>query len=256
MQSLFSYVVKFLNIVNPITNEPNLKTRVIKTDVTINSFKLQKLIEPEMVAIPRGSVPDKTDTKSRFNGQAVAAFEMGKYAVTVAQWKAVMGCLPRGNDELSRAHPVMNVNWYDVKNFIIKLNQLTNKTYRLPTELEWEYVARAGSANDYYFHRSDLFHSDRSRDKVNYDKIRTGTMPVGSLPPNPWGLHEMLGNIWEWVEYTKIVGFNPNAIRDDNSNILRGGCWASHESDITLAARVEHSNSECGWNSFGFRLAI
>jgi len=253
MQSISSYFVKLLNIVNPVSSRLPIKkpfTYMVKPQHSV------VIIQPEMVAIASGAMPDKTDKQSRFIGQEVAAFEIGKYAVTVAQWQAVMGRLPRGNDELSSEQPVMNVNWYDVQNFITKLNQLTGKTYRLPTELEWEYAVRASSTEDYYFHHSELHHINRDRDKVNYDKNRDGTVVVGSLPPNPWGLHEMLGNIWEWVDYTKTKGFNPNAVYDESCHILRGGCWASSSFEIRLTAQTEHGNNECGWNSFGFRLAL
>jgi len=214
------------------------------------------IIQPEMVAIPSGIMPNSKDKQSRFNSREVTTFELGKYAVTVAHWRTIMRSLPDGNSELSNEHPVMNVNWHDVQHFITRLNNLTGKVYRLPSELEWEYAARAGSAGDYYFHHSDLYRVKRNRDKVNHDKNRTGSVSVGRLPSNPWGLHEMLGNIWEWVDYTKKEGFNPNTVRDNSYNILRGGCWASHESDIKLTSRAQHGNSEHGWNSFGFRLAL
>jgi len=252
MQSIASYVVKLLNIVNPVSSRLPVKKPIT---YMVKSQLFESIITPEMVAISSGVMPNVKDKKSRFNGRSVAAFEIGKYAVTVGQWCAVMGDLPERHKDLTDQHPIMNVSWHNVHNFITKLNRLTGKAYRLPTELEWEYAARGGTANDYYFHRDDLFRVDRNRDKVNHDKNRTGTVPVGSLPPNPWGLHEMLGNIWEWVDYTKIEGFNPNAVRDNSSNILRGGCWASHESDIKLTSRAGHGNSERGWNSFGFRLA-
>jgi len=123
-------------------------------------------------------------------------FYMGKYEVTQAQWKAVMGENPsrfKGDD-----HPVENVSWEDVQQFIQKLNAKEGKeACRLPTEAEWEYAARAGTTTIYSFGNN----ASQLGNYAWYDENSGNTThPVGDKPPNPWGLYDMHGNVWEWVQ--------------------------------------------------------
>jgi formylglycine-generating enzyme required for sulfatase activity len=117
------------------------------------------------------------------------AFEIGKYEVTQAQWQAVMGSNPSANkgDNL----PVETVSWNDVRDFLAKLNaQNDGFKYRLPTEAEWEYAARAGSATEPASLNDIACYADDSGDQ---------THPVGQKQPNAWGLYDMYGNVREWV---------------------------------------------------------
>lgn len=207
-------------------------------------------ISPEMIVIPAGYVPSGSNGSSRYAGKEVASFELAKYAVTNQLWKSVMDFIPDSKFNKLLDHPVVNVSWYNVQEFLENLNKQTKKQYRLPTELEWEYAARASTIVDYHCDRKSLFQTNI----INFNKNRAGPVPVNSLPANPWGLYEMLGNVWEWVDAGRTVPGIGN-IKDHELRVLRGGCWASHESDVTLTARAEHQKSEAGWNTFGFRVA-
>lgn len=208
---------------------------------------------PAMVVIPSGEMPLTKAAAYRddYSGQHVESFEIGKYVVTVAEWLDIMDYLPPDTDTLFHGLPVVNVNWYDVHRYIEKINERTGKQYRLPTELEWEYAARAGTSNDYHVSRNTAINGS----VINLDKHNPGPVEVGSFPPNGWGCYEMLGNVWEWVSdgCRRVPG-----LKDDvgyELNVLRGGCWASSEFEVTLTARDEHEKETHGWNSFGFRLA-
>ena len=114
---------------------------------------------------------------------------IGKYEVTQELWQAVMGSNPSHFNECGPDCPVEQVSWDDVQAFIAKLNAREGgQRYRLPTEAEWEYAARAGTSGDRYGNLDAIaWYVDNSRDR---------THPVGQKAPNAWGLHDMLGNVW------------------------------------------------------------
>jgi formylglycine-generating enzyme required for sulfatase activity len=152
-------------------------------------------------------------------------FYLGKYEVTQAQWEAVMGYNPsawRGQRNL----PVEQVSWEDVQEFLRRLNTEEGAVrYRLPTEAEWEYAARAGTATAYSF-GSDVSRLD---EYAWYGGNAAHTShPVGLLKPNAWGLHDMHGNVWEWVHdcyETYPIGtvIDPQGPTSGGSRVFRGG---------------------------------
>ncbi|TAG86585.1 MAG: hypothetical protein EAZ18_25495, partial [Oscillatoriales cyanobacterium] len=163
----------------------------------------------DMIAIPGGSFvmgsPSTESGRSDNEGQqrtvTVAPFFMGKYEVTQAQYQAVMGNNPSRFKGAKR--PVEQVSWNEAVEFCRKLTQKTGKSYRLPSEAEWEYACRAGTTTPFYF--GDTI----TPDLVNYDGnypygaapkglYRQQTTDVGSFPPNSFGLYDMHGNVWEW----------------------------------------------------------
>jgi len=154
-------------------------------------------------------------------------FYLGIYEVTQGQWEAVMGDNPsRFTGDPNR--PVENVSWDDVQKFIDKLNTKEGGTkYRLPTEAEWEYAARAGSKTAYSF-------GDDSSQLSKYawfgDNAGNTTHLVGKLQPNVWGLYDMHGNVWEWVQdwygkYTAEPVTDPQGPAAGSYRVIRGGGW-------------------------------
>ncbi len=149
-------------------------------------------------------------------------WRMGKYQVTQAQWKAVMGNNPSGFQSDDR--PVDSVSWDDAKDFCKKLSEKTGKEYRLPTEEEWEYACQAGSTGDYCFGDDAQLLGEYAW----YGENSGGeTHPVGQKQPNAWGLYDMHGNVWEWCED------GPGA-----EKWLRGGSWGSVGGYCRSARRV------------------
>jgi formylglycine-generating enzyme required for sulfatase activity len=183
-------------------------------------------------------------------------FYLGKYPVTQNQWKKVMGSNPssfKGDDR-----PVEKVSWSDVQEFIKRLNEMeSGHKYRLPSEAEWEYACRAGTTTRY------SFGDDESKldDYAWYDKKSGGeTHPVGEKRSNPWGLYDMHGNVWEWVQdrYHDTYEGAPSdgsAWEDGNSSLCvgRGGGWSRDARDCRSAGR---GRNDPGYRSgsLGFRL--
>ncbi len=166
---------------------------------------------------------------------AVSSFYMGKYEVTQAQWKAVMGKNPsnfKGCDDC----PVENVSWNDVQNFIKKLNEKTGKTYRLPTETEWEFAARGGNNSQSYIYAGSNSLSGVAWYRDNAD---TKTHPVGKKAPNELGLYDMSGNVYEWC--SNYYNAYPNCkgiVENGQSRVIRGGSWGHNAKNSRSATRV------------------
>jgi len=182
---------------------------------------------PEMVVLPAGSVGP--------------AFALGKYEVTQGQWRAIMGNNPSHFNNCGDTCPVEQVSWNDAQEFIKKLNAKTGKQYRLPSEAEWEYACRAGAQQEYCG-------SDNVDSVAWYVSNRgnSSTHPVGRKQPNAWGLYDMSGNVWEWVEDCSNG--------DCAYRVLRGGSWY-YDPQGTRAASRYGSRPSNGSYEDGFRLA-
>ena len=151
-------------------------------------------------------------------------FWLGKYEVTQEEWEAVMGSNPSYFSECGNC-PIEQVSWEDAQDFIGRLHAREGrKVYRLPTEAEWEYAARAGTAGDRY----------GNVDAVAWYHGNSGnrTQPVGGKAPNAFGLHDMLGNVWEWVEDWAAAGRLGGTVTDPRGpgsgvrRVVRGGAWS------------------------------
>ena len=226
----------------------------------------------EMVSIPGGtfSMGDLSgkgyDDEEPVHRVTVPAFNMGKYEVTFTQWDTCVadgGCGRYRPDDAGWGRgnrPVINVSWDNVQTFIFWLNKKTGGNFRLPSEAEWEYAARAGSTTMYSWGNS------LGRNRANCDNDSCGdrwdyTAPVGSFRANAWGLHDMYGNVWEWVQDCWNDGYvgAPNdgstwELGNCGRRVFRGGSWYNTPGGLRSADR--------GWNTrsdrdyfIGFRLA-
>jgi formylglycine-generating enzyme required for sulfatase activity len=189
-------------------------------------------------------------------------FYLGKYEVTQSQWVSVMGDNPSKFN--GQNNPVENVSWDDVQEFIWKLNEKegTGK-YRLPTEAEWEYAARAGTTSTYSFGDDEGFWGFYARRYAWYG-ANSGetTHPVGQKKPNPWGLYDMHGNVWEWVQdwygkeyYAGSPATDPRGPSLGSYRVIRGGGWNINAGYCRSAYRRNNTPDNRG-NSLGFRLAF
>ena len=187
----------------------------------------------------------------------LSGYYIGKYEVTQKLWKAVMGNNPSNfkGDNL----PVECVNWNDVQEFLRKLNAMTGKNYRLPTEAEWEYAARGGNRSRGYKYsggnRIDI-------DDVAWYNGNSGsrTHAVGTKSPNELGIYDMSGNVYEWCQdwygsYSSSSQRNPKGPNSGSSRVLRGGCWC-HPVGYSRVSSRNFNYPNGGYYEFGFRLAL
>ena len=206
---------------------------------------------PDMVLLPSGSLPMKLD-KSPDPKVAVAvavavivnvpSFAIGKTEVTQRQWKALMGDNPSRFVACGLDCPVENVSWKDIAQFIRKLNQKTGQNYRLPSEAEWEYAARGGSSTDALFADNAAALDDQAWYIAN---SRKAPRPVASKKPNAFGLHDLYGNLWEWVEdcfHDSYAGLPPDGSAwttacTSPQRVLRGGSWSDEASSMRNRGR-------------------
>ena len=250
----------------------------------------------DMVAIPGGTFtmgsPEsealRDSDESPQHRVTIPDFFMGRYEVTQAQWFAVMGSDYNANGWQERWRsldsnfkgdnlPIVRVSWDDAQEFIQRLNRLTGKTYRLPTEAEWEYAARAGTTTPF------SYGDNITPSVVNYDgnypygnapkgEYRVVTIEVNSLYPNPWGLYHIHGNVWEWVQdqYHDSYANKPSTLVSDGSNpwitntnalasndlrVLRGGSWFNVAWSSRSANRYR-GNRDLRYDFNGFRVVL
>ncbi|HAH11184.1 MAG TPA: hypothetical protein DCL54_11865 [Alphaproteobacteria bacterium] len=236
---------------------------------------------PLMVVIPAGTFlmgsPETERKRAQDEGPQrkvtiARPFAVGKYAVTFDEWDASAkegGCPsnPNPSDEgwERGTRPVINVRWDDAQEYVTWLSKKTGKTYRLLSEAEWEYACRAGTTTPFSFGETISTAQANYRGTATYGmgvegEDRQKTMPVGSFPANAFGLHEMHGNVWEWVQdcyglYTEAPSDGSAAEKANGSNrVLRGGCWGNGPKALRSANRF--GNSFGGrYSKFGFRVA-
>ncbi|MGL6138227.1 MAG: formylglycine-generating enzyme family protein, partial [Planktothrix sp.] len=185
----------------------------------------------------------------------IASFLIGQYAVTQAQWRAVAGLSKRQIDlnsdpsDFKRDNnlPVDSVNWFEALEFCDRLSQFTGRTYRLPSEAEWEYACRAGTTTPFYFGEtitSDLVNYD-GNSTYGYGIYRKKTTAVGSFPPNAFGLYDMHGNLWEWCADPWHENYNSaptdGSVWESGGNtqyrVIRGGSWGYYAMNCRGASR-------------------
>ena len=186
---------------------------------------------------------------------SLSSFYIGKYEVTQALWKAVMGSNPSNwkGDNL----PVENVSWNDCQTFLRKLNAMTGKNFRLPTEAEWEYAARGGNRSRGYQYSGSNVLSDVAWYDDNSGRK---THNVGTKAPNELGIYDMSGNVWEWCQdwkgsYSSSAQTNPKGPSSGSYRVDRGGSWFNFAWSCRVACRYCHT-PDYRYFDLGFRLAL
>ncbi len=209
--------------------------------------------------------PRRLSDETQHQVTLTKSYYMQSTEVTQGQWKAVMGSNPSSFSDCGEDCPVDHVSWHDVQEFIRRLNQRegTNE-YRLPNEAEWEYAARAGTTTP--FNTGNCL----STDQANYDGsfpytgcpsgvYRGETVPVASFAPSAWGLYDMHGNVWEWVQdwygsYPTSAVTDPAGPSSGSVRVLRGGSWYGPAGLCRSAFRGRDPGGRC--SILGFRLVV
>ena len=198
---------------------------------------------------------DALDGEKPAHQVTLSSFSIGKYEVTQEEWQAVMGSNP--SKFIGSKRPVENVSWTDCQEFILKLNQMTSKRFRLPTEAEWEYVARGGNRSNGYKYAG----SDNLGSVAWYDgNSGSETHDVGLKSPNELGLYDIIGNVYEWCQdwygsYSSSNQTNPTGASYGSDHVLRGGSWVSNAWCCRSSARGYYGPSDRTFN-LGLRLAL
>ncbi len=247
----FQFETVTVNTQGNITNRRNEEANYFEED-------LGNRVTLEMVQIPEGTFTMGSPEGEAERGQdespqhqvKVPEFFMGKYEITQAQYKAIMGSNP--SNFKGEKRPVEQVSWDEAVEFCKKLSQKTGKTYRLPSEAEWEYACRAGTTTPFYFGETittDLvnYNGDYPYGSAPKGEYRQQTTDVEKFPPNSFGLYDMHGNVWEWCEDV----YNDNYIdapkdgtawltgEDNNTKLMRGhGGWLDAARFCRSAARA------------------
>ena len=227
------------------------------TKVGANAPKAESIFRdcpdcPELAVIPAGSY-DMGETGSTHR-VTLKGFALGKTEVTQGQWKAIMGNNPSNFTSCGDNCPVEQVSWNDAHAFIEKLNAKTGKQYRLPSEAEWEYACHAGGRQAYC--------GSDNLDSVAWHDSNSGnsTHPVAEKQSNAFGLHDMSGNVWEWVEdgyhadYKGAPDDGSAWLGNDANRVLRGGSWIVSPRVGREAGRNWYETGSSYYN-LGFRLA-
>ncbi|AFY47326.1 hypothetical protein Nos7524_1448 [Nostoc sp. PCC 7524] len=261
----FRFETVIVNARGNITNRQNQTARYFAEDLG-NGVTL------EMVQIPGGTFtmgsPENEAQRQSDEGLQrevrVPGFFMGRYEITQEQYQAIMGTNP--SNFKGEKRPVETVSWDNAVEFCEKLSQKTGKTYRLPSEAEWEYACRAGTTTPFYFGETitpDLvnYNGEISYGSAPKGEYRRQTTNVGIFPPNSFGLYDMCGNIWEWCQdvYNDSYQGAPTDgsawLRGSNNNIrvLRGGSWYNYPDTCRSASR-SLNNRNVDFNSIGIRV--
>jgi formylglycine-generating enzyme len=195
-------------------------------------------------------------------------FYLGKYLISQAQWLQVTQNNPSFFRNKGETCPVEMVSWHDVQEFIVQLNKKSDRTYRLPTEAEWEYAARSGGKREKWAGTSlqesapDFGWFDRNSD-ITGNAADISTSPVGQKKPNGLGFYDMSGNVWEWTQdayvhdaYLRHSTRNPvTEGSTDDDRTLRGGSWYAYLSLMRCSDRSGHGPAYRD-RYVGFRLVM
>ena len=251
----------------PVVQQPVIQQPVVQTPVTNSdniSIPVKDGISIEMVRVEAGTftmgaTPEMKspydDEKPKHRVTLTNDYYIGKYEVTQALWKAVMGDNP--SKFKGENLPVEQVSWNDCQIFIGKLNNITGKTFRLPTEAEWEYAARGGKKSKGY-----RFSGSKDPYEVAWyiSNSENKSHPIGSRQANELNIYDMSGNVSEWCQdtyskYEKTSQINPIGASNELNRVIRGGSWIDNGWHCHSSDRGAQS-PDWSHSSLGFRLAL
>ena len=185
----------------------------------------------------------------------LSSYMIGKTEVTQELWQAVMGTKPGYFSGTNL--PVEKVSWEDCQAFINKLNAVTGKTFRLPTEAEWEFAARGSNKSKGYVYSG----SNTLNDVAWYGDNSSGTHPVATKAPNELGIYDMSGNVWEWCSdwysynyYSVSPEYNPPGYSSASARVIRGGSWDNSAGNSRVSYRGSYAPTTLSYY-LGLRLA-
>jgi formylglycine-generating enzyme required for sulfatase activity len=219
----------------------------------------------EMIAIPSGSIQIGSDGSQPGPHTTIKAFKLAKHPVMRSEFAQF---IEETNYDAGKGwrkprfaqndtHPVVNVSWNDAQAYIDWLNKKSGQRYRLPTEAEWEYAARAGTKTAYYW-GDDIGKANATCNDCGNAWDGDSTSPVGTFAANPWGLFDMSGNVAQWMQdcFVESSANTPPASSagECKSRVIRGGSW----SDSPRALRIDTRDGNLAdfrYMSVGFRLA-
>ena len=234
------------------------------TDPSKQTFTVKgvafKMIKVEGGTFSMGATSEQSsdafDYEKPVHSVTLSDYYIGETEVTQELWEAVMGSNP-SYFEGDNQRPVENVSWNDCQKFIKKLNRLTGKEFRLPTEAEWEYAARGGK-----YSRGYKYSGSNNADEVAWYSYnsRDETHPVKTKKANELGLYDMSGNVWEWCNdwwgcYQSNSQTNPTGPSKGEYRVLRGGSWGNFDWCVRVSFRYFNSPGTRNDN-YGLRLAL
>ena len=240
-------------VVQPMVTNGDIISIPVKDGISID------MVRVEAGTFVMGATPEMKspydDEKPKHRVTLTNDYYIGKYEVTQALWKAVMGDNP--SKFKGENLPVEQVSWNDCQIFIGKLNNITGKTFRLPTEAEWEYAARGGKKSKGY-----RFSGSKDPYKVAWyiSNSENKSHPIGSRQANELNIYDMSGNVSEWCQdtyckYEKTSQINPIGASNELKRVIRGGSWIDNGWHCHSSDRGAQS-PDWSYSSLGFRLAL
>jgi formylglycine-generating enzyme required for sulfatase activity len=273
-----------------------------KTITNSIGIKFQYIPEGEfMMGLSPGDSNGWEDEKPSHRVEISHPFYIGRYPVTQEEWTRVMGDKPFYFQNAGRTAPAEYISWNRVQEFLKKLNEMESRDgsrgklkYRLPTEAEWEYGARAGTTSELYIGKLEkngyfeskpldrigwfagnsiaTYEGARETDEIAKNKEweyykdaphkKIGPQPVGKKEPNPWGLYDTIGNVWEWCEdwfsedyYGKSEIIDPKGPNNGEKKVVRGGSWRSNARRCRVSRRNGNA-PDLEYDYYGFRLLL
>ncbi|MBD3334715.1 MAG: SUMF1/EgtB/PvdO family nonheme iron enzyme [Candidatus Eisenbacteria bacterium] len=232
----------------PVAAEP-AKKEAAPTEPRTRDFEIYPGVMMEFVWIPPGEFvmgsPFTEKERSYDEGPRhpvtiTEGFWLGRYEVTQEQWTGVMGSNP-ALGEPAPDIPIQNISFSDAQDFVMTLNEKAGaELYRLPTEAEWEYACRAGTETAYYYgDNPNALRRYAIYNRSSGHRVRA----VGQRKPNPWGLYDMYGNVWEWCSdwyaetYSQRPQTDPQGPPEGSERVIRGGSWGSYAPQCRSAFR-------------------